>query len=130
MCNQKCVVCPKLIISTAVAVSGSNMAITIPATTLQNRQKICLLLAQNIPSGAGTLPAVISDGSTAIAMLRPCGNYVRADQLRTRRRYVLTVATTPASAIVRNTQCLECTTYTQPQILPATASARTGADED
>lgn len=130
MCNQKCGVYPKLIISTAVAVSGSNLVITIPTTTLQSRQKICLLLAQNIPSGAGTLPVVISDGSTTIAMLRPCGDYVRADQLRTRRRYVLTVATTPASAIVRNAQCLECTAYTQPQILPATTSAQTDAGED
>jgi hypothetical protein len=117
MCrNRKCQVCNNLIVSASIAVAGNNLVINIPTKVLQNRQKICLLLAQAIPAGGGTLPVVITDGATTIAVVRPDGNYVRADQLRTRTILNATIATTPPTAIVRNTCCLACTAFVQPQI--------------
>jgi hypothetical protein len=114
--------CNNLIISTAVSVVDNQLVINIPATTLVNREKIYLLIAQALPTSAGTLPTIITDGSIILSVLRPCGNYVRADQLRTRTKYVLTIATTPPVAMLRNTECLTCTAYVQPQLVPASTS--------
>lgn len=129
MCrNRRCQVCRNLIVSTGIAVAGDNLVINIPTTVLDNRQKVCLLLAQTIPA-AGTLPVVITDGTAVIALIRPDGNYVRAEQLRVRVILNMTIATTPPTAIVRNTCCLACTTFVQPQITGTAVASSTAVDD-
>lgn len=131
MCrNRNCQICRNFTASISIAVAGNNLVINIPTQVLINKQKLCLLLAQTIPTGSGTLPVVITDGTTTLAMLRPCGNYVRADQLRTRTILNLTVATTPPSAIVRNTCALACTSFVQPQITGAAIAAAAVTSEE
>lgn len=129
MCkNRRCQVCNSLILSTSIAVAGDNLVINIPATVLNNRQKVCLLLAQTVPAGGGTLPVVITDGTTTIGVVRPDGNYVRADQVRARLILNMTIATTPPTAIVRNACCLAGTAFVQPQITAATTAVTRAAE--
>lgn len=117
MCKNRCCrICNNLIVSTDITVAGNNLAINIPSRVLQNRQKVCLLLTQNVPADGGVLPVEITDGTDTIALIRSDGNYVRADQLKTRTILNLTIATTPPTAIVRNNCCLGCTAFVQPQI--------------
>lgn len=103
MCIRNCAVCQNLISVTAVTEGTDNLALTIPTQTLNNKQKICLYSQIAIPSG--TLPVVLTDGTATIQLLNPCGNAVRADQLRTRRIYSATVATDTSVAIVRSQLC-------------------------
>ena len=80
MCgNNGCKVCPNLVASTEVTVAANELQITIPAMTINNNEKICLLIAQAIPAGADTLPVVILNGTggTVIQMINRCGDGVR-----------------------------------------------------
>lgn len=118
MCIKNCAVCPNLIAVTAVTVGAENVALTIPTQTLLNRQRICLYSPIAIPSS--TLPVVLTDGTTTIQLITPCGNAVRADQMRTRRIYFAYVATDTNLAVVRNTLC--ATAYVAPQITGVAAT--------
>lgn len=120
MCNQRCQTCCCFTCSQSIVVTtGSQVLITIPAQTLNNRQRICLCLAQNF--AATTEPVFLQVGTNKLPLLRSDGNQVRGGQLRTRRKYTLQIATTPASAIVRsNNLCPIC--FVQPQI-PLTGAA-------
>lgn len=68
--------------STAIAVSGSTLQITIPTVTLTNNQHFRLYLCQSIPSTAGVMPVQIVSGSSVINVMLRTGNYMRADQLK------------------------------------------------
>lgn len=124
MCgNNGCKVCPNLVASTEVAVAANELQITIPAMTINNNEKICLLIAQAIPAGADTLPVVILNGigGTVIQMINRCGDGVRADQIRSRKIYNLRVMTEPPLAVVRSNN-LCCTAFVWPQITPPTVT--------
>lgn len=119
MCINKCNVCPCLVAVTAVTVGADNVALTIPTQVFNNRQKLCFFIPQTFASS--TLPVVITDGTDTIQLLTPCGNAVRADQLRNRRVYHAYVATDTSIAIVRDALC--CTAFVAPQITGVTAEA-------
>ena len=119
MCIQKCNVCPCLVAVTTVTVGTDNVALTIPTQVFNNRQKLCFFIPQTFASS--TLPVVITDGADTIQLLTPCGNAVRADQLRSRRVYHAYVATDTSIAIVRDALC--CTAYVAPQITGVAAEA-------
>lgn len=124
MCgNNGCKVCPNLVASTEVAVAANELQITIPAMTINNNEKICLLIAQAIPAGADALPVVILNGTggTVIQMINRCGDGVRADQIRSRKIYNLRVVTEPPLAVVRSNN-LCCTAFVWPQITPPTVT--------
>lgn len=119
MCIRNCAVCPNLIAVTAVTVGAESVALTIPTQTLLDRQRICLY--SPIATPASTLPVVITDGTTTIQLVNPCGNAVRADQLRTRRIYNAYIATDTNLAVVRSPLCP--TAYVAPQITGVAAEA-------
>lgn len=119
MCINKCNVCPCLVAVTAVTVGTDNVALTIPTQVFNNRQKLCFFIPQTFASS--TLPVVITDGTETIQLLTPCGNAVRADQLRSRRVYNANVATDTSIAIVRSSLC--CTAFVAPQITGVEAGA-------
>lgn len=57
-CNR----CDRFIKSSSITASSSDVIITISsAPTLTNLKRFCLVLAQNLPEGANTLPVQISD---------------------------------------------------------------------
>lgn len=112
--------CCKLIASTEIALNGTtSLQITIPAETFNNGETFGLYLAQAIPSTGTPLPVEIMIGTTAYNLLKPCGNYVMSDQLRTKRFYPLRVGTNPAHFTVRYPATLCRTAYVAPQLIPA-----------
>ena len=100
MCIKNCTVCPNLVAVTTVTVGTTSVELTIPTQTITNKQRICLYTPIAIPSS--TLPVTIVNGTDVINLITPCGNYVRADQMRTRRVYNVYIATDSSDAIVRS----------------------------
>lgn len=116
--------CCKLIVSTDIALNGTtSLQITIPQETFNNGETFGLYLAQAIPSTGNPLPVEILIGDTAYNLLKPCGNYVMSDQLRTQRFYPVRVGTNPAHFTVRCPCTLAGTSFVPPQLIPETAAA-------
>ena len=99
-CIRNCQVCPNLVAVTEVTVGTTSLELTIPTQNITNKERICLYSQIAIPSS--TLPVTITNGTDVINLITPCGNLVRADQLRTRRIYNVYIATDSSNAIVRS----------------------------
>lgn len=95
--------CCNEILTTAVAVTDDTLILTIPDGTYINCQAYTLRLAQSIPTTATALmPVVVQIGTetTQYPLVKRCGHYVYADQLRARRRYRVVVAADTARFVV------------------------------
>lgn len=110
-----CSCCNRLVKSTSVAANGTtNIVVTIPATTYQNGERICLCITQAIPTTTTPLPVVIQfEGATGTSypLINRCGNPVFSDQLRTRRLYHLRVAGSSANFMVCDRLCPTAMSY-------------------
>lgn len=89
MCNRNCKNCNCLIKSTAVAVVGGNLQVTIPTTAFSNLDSYCLVICQSIPCVGLGLPVVVLNGATKINIEDKIGNYVIGAQVKTRCKYKL-----------------------------------------
>ena len=92
----------RTILTTAVAVSGDNLVITIPEGTYANCENYVIRIAQDLPTTATNLMPVmlvIGSAATQYPILRRCGHHLYANQIRTRRNYVLKVAADTGSFI-------------------------------
>lgn len=90
MCNNQ-----NAILTTNVAVVGTNLVLTIPAGSYKNCANMILRLAQDMPLTATNLMPVviqIGDAATLYSVRQKSGHNVYATQIRTRRNYVLHVA--------------------------------------
>lgn len=113
MCNYSCnKTCPKLLKSTAVAVTGTAanqvLTITVPTTVFENLENYCLIICQNIPTGI-TIPVVIANGTQTIPVMCKKGNTLHADQIKSRRRYSITYGNAPVHIMVND--CVPKTGY-------------------
>lgn len=124
-----CQTCRRFVRSTAVAVSGTALQITIPAETFRNREPLCLCITQSIPDGVTnttTVEILITGSTTPIPLITECGNPVYADQIRSRRIYHLTAATGLPAFMVHDRLC--CTSHEFPTLpvaaTPATLSVK------
>ena len=107
----------KPIKTTAVAVSGTNLVLTIPSMTFNNCEKYIICVAQAIPDTATNLMSVaiqIGDGTTLYPMVRRCGHYVYANQIKANQTYCLLVAADTQRFVVvgGNIICTNCGTAT------------------
>lgn len=104
-----CSICNHFIKSSAMAVTGTSpnqvLTITIPPTTFTNLDEYCLALCQDIPSNAGTLPIKIANGTTTYNVMCRKGNTLRADQVRSRRRYKITYGNDSAHIMFLSSVC-------------------------
>jgi hypothetical protein len=92
------------VLSTAIAVSGTNLVITIPQGCYLDDTKYCIVTAQNIPSAATiNMPVVIQvgTGSVLYPLLNCDGTQVVAADIQKRTRYSAKVETTPTSGVFR-----------------------------
>lgn len=119
----------KLIVSTGLDLSASNLEINIADTTFNNGERFGLYIAQEIPSNGTPVPVVIEMAGQEYPLQKPCGNYVMSDQLRTQRTYVCRCGTNPNHFTVVNCNCLCGTSFVAPQLVPAEA-AKTEATGD
>lgn len=95
-CKNVCRLCDRFIISTAVAFTGGNLVITIPAGSYTNCCKYCLVVAQAIPDATTiNAPVVIQigTGTELYPLTNRCCAQVTACAIRTRTRYSTVVST-------------------------------------
>lgn len=115
--NNKCQLCRNLVISnsvTVVTVDGTDtLVIDIPAGFYADNSKICLIVAQAIPTTATiNQPVAISIGgvtTTVYPLVRCDCTQVTACALRTRKKYPLRVSTNATSAVFKSLGGLSCT---------------------
>ena len=97
--------CCKEILTTAVAVTADTLVLTLPQMTFQNCCQYVIRIAQGIPATATNLmPVVIQIGTdtTQYPLVRKCGHNVYANQVKTRCRYVVSVAADTARFVLCN----------------------------
>lgn len=95
-CKTVCKLCKNLVISTAVAFTGGNLVITLPAGSYTNGCKYCIVIAQAIPDTTTiNAPVVIQIGTgTEQYPLTKCNCVqVTACGVRTRTKYCTVVST-------------------------------------
>ena len=117
-CNcGSCNTCPYLVKSTSIAIVGTTLAVTIPTTSLRNKQPLCVVLAQSIPSGVtADMNVQIVDGTSTLNVTTPCGNFLYADQLTCRRVLRTRIATDTLIARLIDTSCIRCTSHVFPTL--------------
>ena len=113
MCNcGTCNSCPFMVKSTDIAISGTTLNITIPTTTLHNKQPLCIVLAQSIPSGVtADMPVTLTDGTSTLSITTPCSNFLYADQIACRKVLRTRIATDTLIARLTSDNCVRCTSH-------------------
>ena len=114
--NTKCQLCRNLVISTAVTVvtieGTDTLVIDVPAGFYADNGKVCLVVAQTIPTTATiTMPVAISIGgdTTTVYPIVNCDcTQVTSCAIRTRTKYALRVNTTATSAVFKSLNKLNC----------------------
>ena len=112
-CNQ----CPYLVKSTGIAIVGTALQITIPTMTLTNKQPLCVVLAQSIPSGVtADMNVQIVDGTSTLNVVTCSGNFLYADQIACRKVLRMHVATDTLIAKLTGNTCVRCTSHVFPTL--------------
>lgn len=128
-CKNVCRLCNHLAISTAVAFTGGNLVITLPANSYMNGEKVCIVIAQTIPAETTiTAPVVIQIGTGTEQYpltTRNCAQ-VSACGVRTRTRYATLVVTSATGATFRMLGNPACTPNYNLQSIDGNAPAETG----
>lgn len=133
--NNKCQLCRNLVISTAVTVvtvdGTDTLVIDIPAGFYPDCRKICLVIAQTIPTTATiAMPVAISIGgdTTIVYPIVACDcAQITACAIRTRKKYPLRISTTPTSAVFKSLGGLSCSPRNNLAVIPAPATTAPAA---
>ena len=129
--NNKCQICRNLVISTAVTVitvdGTDTLVIDIPAGFYPDCRRVCLVVAQTIPTTATiTMPVAISIGgdTTTVYPIVGCDcAQITACAIRTRTKYALKISTTATSAVFRSLTKLSCYPEDTLAVIPAPTTA-------
>lgn len=114
--NQDCRLCRNIVISTAVTVITidgiDTLVIDIPAGFYPDCRRVCLIVAQTIPTTTPiTAPVAISiggDTSTVYPIVNCDCSPVTACAIRTRTKYGLRISTSATSAVFKTLKRLQC----------------------
>lgn len=104
MCKTSCKLCNNLVISQSVTFWDDTLAINIPAGSYANGQKVCLVIAQTIPTTATiAAPVVITIGDDTTTYPLTLSNCAPATvcNIRTRTRYATRVVTDATGGVFR-----------------------------
>lgn len=116
MCKNNCKICDNIVISdsvTLVTVDGvDTVVIDVPATSFRDEQRICLVIAQTIPTTATIVaPVAISiggDTTTVYPLVRCDCTQATVCAIRTRTRYPLVVSTNATGGVFKALRGLAC----------------------
>ena len=128
---SNCRICKRLVASVNVTVVGTVLVVNIPDRSYNNCQKLCLLIAQEIPTTATRgMPVVITIGAdtTQYPLVRCNGNPVTQEYIGQGNIYPLRVQTNTTSAVFR-VLCDLCCASTNIQSIPVEAAAPAGGGE-
>ena len=127
--RKNCSICKNLVISTSVTVvtvgGVDTLVIDIPAGFYTNCRRVCLVVAQAIPTTATiTMPVAISiGGDTTVYPIVNCDcTQVTACAIRTRTKYGLRINTTATSAVFKTLNKLTCYPEDTLAVIPAPAA--------
>ena len=128
--NRDCRLCRNIVISTAVTVitvdGVDTLVIDIPAGFYPDCRKVCLVVAQTIPTTATiTMPVAISIGgdTTTVYPIVGCDcAQITACAIRTRTKYGLKISTNATSAVFKSLSKLSCYPATNLAVIPAPAT--------
>jgi hypothetical protein len=108
-CKNVCSLCPHLVISDSIEFTGDALNITIANNGYRNGEKVCIVLAQAIPSETTiNAPVNIVVGGTEFPLVNCNCSLTLARQLRSRTRYatrVITNETTGEFRLLGNPCC-------------------------
>lgn len=129
--RKNCSICKNLVISTSVTVvtvgGVDTLVIDIPAGFYPDCGRVCLVVAQTIPTTATiTMPVAISiggDTTTVYPILNCDCTQVTACAIRSRTKYGLRINTTATSAVFKTLNKLTCYPEDTLAVIPAPASA-------
>lgn len=112
-CNRNCnSLCPNIVISDSVTFTDGTLLIDIPANSFRDGERICLVVAQAIPTATTiTAPVAITIGGVTTTTYPVVGcdcAAVTACAIRTRTRYPMRVSTTSNSAVFKVLRGLSC----------------------
>lgn len=132
--NNQCRLCRNLVISTSVTVvtidGTDTLVIDIPAGFYADCRRVCLVVAQTVPTTATiTMPVAISIGgdTTTVYPIVNCDcTQVTACAIRTRTKYGLRINTTATSAVFKSLRKLSCYQGSTLEAIPV-ATAVAGA---
>lgn len=103
-CKNVCKLCDKIRISQSITFTGGNLIINLPAGIYSDGCKICVILAQTIPTTTTIgAPVVftIGTGTQQYSLVNKCCKPVTACGVRTRTRYSVIVETTATTAVFK-----------------------------
>lgn len=134
-CIKNCRLCRNIVISTAVTVvtvdGTDTLVIDIPAGFYPDCRRVCLVVAQTIPTTATiAMPVAISIGgdTTTVYPIVNCDcSQVTACAIRTRTKYGLCISTSATSAVFKSLKPLTCYPTETLAVIPAPATATTPA---
>ncbi len=110
--------CCHFVRTTSITLSGTVLTLTIPAQNINNKQKLCICLAQSLPEGiTQDVTVSVMVGTREIMAITRSGNELYADQLRSRKVIHFTAATS-LPALVADCKSLCPTAHVFPS-LPA-----------
>lgn len=129
--NNNCQLCRNLVISTAVTVvtvdGVDTLVIDIPSAVYQDNRKVCLVIAQTIPTTATIgMPVAISIGgdTTTVYPIVGCDCVqITACAVRTRKKYPLRINTNAVSAVFKSLGGLSCAPVNNLSVIPIPAAA-------
>lgn len=135
--NTNCQLCRNLVISTSVTVvtvdGTDTLVIDIPTGVYANGCKVCLVIAQAIPTTATIgMPVAVSIGgdTTTVYPIVGCNcNQITACAVRTRRKYPLRVSTNATSAVFRSLGNLSCAPNNVLTTIPVASTTTTPPTE-
>lgn len=104
-CKTSCQLCPRLVLTTGVTfdATSNTLNLSIPETSYRNGDKVCIVIAQAIPTTTtiSALVYVFVGGTSAFQLVRCNGGQVTANELRTRTRYSTHVVTNTVSGVFK-----------------------------
>lgn len=113
-CKNTCRLCERLIISESVEyTAGTGLVIRIPAGSYNDKEKYCIVIAQENPDATTiNAPVFIQIGTGAVLypLTQPGCDQVTASGIKTRTRYATIVHTSADSGTFRLCKRVCCTT--------------------
>lgn len=129
-CIKNCRLCRNIVISTAVTVvtvdGTDTLVIDIPTGFYPDCRRVCLVVAQTIPTTATiAMPVAISIGgdTTTVYPIVNCDcSQVTACAIRTRTKYGLCISTSATSAVFKSLKPLTCYPTETLAVIPTPAT--------
>ena len=134
-CKNNCCLCNRLIISDSVSFEDNTLIVNIPEGAYENREKYCIIVAQDIPADttiAANVVITIGDDTTQYPLVNPNCTNVSACKVKSRMKYAVRVFTNIQSGVfklieqINNCNCSNSGAPSLPIPTPATTSETGG----